>query len=93
MEAELVGIDSWLTLNKLTPNIKKCETIFFSKPHNFKYCSDRKVKFKGKELQTKQSIKYLGVHFDSKLSWEKQIAEILRKINFKLAKLDLLQDF
>ena len=81
MESELVNIDNWLTLNKLTPNTKKCETIFFANQVNLKQCSSTKIKFKGKELDTKSSVKYLGVHFDSKLTWEKQISEIVRKIN------------
>ena len=93
MENELDGIDVWLTLNKLTPNVKKCETIFFSKPHNRKQCSNGKVRFKGKYLDTKESVKYLGVHFDCKLSWERHINEIIRKINFRLAKIRPLAKF
>jgi len=46
MENELIGIESWLTLNKLTPNTKKCETIFFSNPHNYKQCTMGKIKFR-----------------------------------------------
>ena len=93
MENELDGIDVWLTLNKLTPNVKKCETIFFSKPHNRKQCSNGKVRFKGKYLDTKESVKYLGVHFDCKLSWERHINEIICKINFRLAKIRPLAKF
>jgi len=29
IESELNSIENWLTLNKLTPNVKKCEGIFF----------------------------------------------------------------
>ena len=93
MESELGNIDNWLTLNKLTPNAKKCETIFFSKPHNYKQCADGIVKFRGNDLQTKESVKYLGVHFDCKLSWEKQVKETIRKINFRLAKIRPLARF
>ena len=31
--------DDWFVLNKLTPNKKKCETIFFAKQVNIKKCS------------------------------------------------------
>ena len=93
MELELSNVENWLNLNKLTPNIKKCETIFFANKHNQKFCRNGKVKFKGKELETKESVKYLGVHFDSKLSWEKQIKEVIRKINCKLYKIRPLAKF
>jgi len=93
MENELISIDCWLTLNKLTPNTKKCETIFFSKPHNYKECAVGKVKFKGKDLETKDTVKYLGIYFDGKLSWDKQTKEIRRKINFKLSKIRPLARF
>ena len=93
MENELDRIDAWLTLNKLAPNVKKCETIFFSKPHNRKKCSNGKVRFKGKALETKDSVKYLGVYFDCKLSWERHVKEIIRKISFRLAKIRPLAKF
>lgn len=93
MEIELASIDAWLTLNKLTPNVKKCENIFFSKPCYRKQCSNVKVKFKGKDLVTKESVKYLGVYFDCKLSWERQIKEIITKINFRLTKIRPLAKF
>lgn len=87
IESELVNVHEWLTLNKLTPNKKKCETIFFANQSNLKKCTDLKVNFMGEDLQTKKSVKYLGVYFDNKLSWKKQVSEIKRKINFKLAKI------
>lgn len=93
MENEMEGIEAWLTINKLTPNVKKCETIFFSKPHNHKHCCFGKVKFKGKDLETKESVKYLGVYFDCKLSWERQVKAINSKINFRLAKIRPLARF
>ena len=93
VEAELVNINDWLTLNKLTPNRKKCETIFFANQVQLKTCEKLKVHFMGEELKTKESVKYLGVHFDSKLSWEKHISEVKRKISFKLSKIRPLARF
>jgi hypothetical protein len=93
MENELVVIDSWLSRNKLTPNAKKCEAIFFTNSKNRKLCADGVIKFKGSYLQTKTSVKYLGIQFDSTLSWDKQINEIIRKINFKLSKIRPLSRF
>jgi len=36
LETELERLHSWFTLNKLTPNKKKCETIFFGNSHQLK---------------------------------------------------------
>jgi len=52
-----------------------------------------KIKFKGKDLQTQDTVKYLCIHFDDKLSWDKQIKEICHKINFKLSKIRPLARF
>ena len=93
LEEELVGVDEWLTINKLTPNVKKCESIFFTNARNHKFCANAVVKFRGSCLDSKDCVKYLGVHFDSKLTWEKHIKEINRKINFKLAKIRPLAKF
>ena len=87
MEKELTSINEWLTNNKLTPNKKKCETIFFANPHNIKKCSELTVNFCGNVLVTKPCVKYLGIYFDSTLSWKRQIKEIRRKVNFKLSKI------
>ena len=73
-------------LNKLTPNKKKCETIFFANQVNIKKCSGLTIKFCGIELETKSSVNYLGIHFDSTLSWEKHI-------KFKLSKIRSLSKF
>ena len=38
MESELGSLNDWFVLNKLTPNRKKCETIFFENQFNIKKC-------------------------------------------------------
>jgi len=93
MEEELTHIHDWLILNKLTPNKKKCEAIFFTNQLNSKKCGNLKVNFRGDVLQTKQSVNYLGIHFDNKLSWKNQIKAIKSKINYKLAKIRPLAKF
>ena len=53
MEAELASLDDWFVLDKLTPNKKKCENIFFANQVNIKKCSGLTIKFCGIELETK----------------------------------------
>ena len=90
---DLGNVDKWLSLNKLTPNAKKCESIFFSNSKNLKLCLDKKVNFNGHELENKKSVKYLGVHFDNTLSWKTHINAVTSKINFKLLKIRRLARF
>ena len=93
LESELSNVDNWLTLNKLTPNVKKCESIFFAKPQSRKLCKKASIKFRGYNLDNKECFKHLGVYFDNKLSWEKHVKEVIRKINFKLSKIRPLAKF
>jgi len=93
IEQDLLNLQNWLSINKLTPNEKKCESIFFGNPLQLKQCSDLKVKFNGETLETKNTVKYLGVNFDSTLSWKKHISYIKGKINFKLNKIRPLAKF
>ena len=51
------------------------------------------MNFLGDDLVTKNSVKYLGVHFDSELSWKKHVSEVKRKINYKLSKIRPLARF
>ena len=50
MESELASLDDWFVLNKLTPNKKKCEIIFFANQVNIKKCSGLTIKFCGNLL-------------------------------------------
>ena len=93
MEAKLASFDDGFVLNKLTPNKKKCETIFFANQVKIKKCSGLTIKFYGIKLETKSSVKYLGIHFDSTLSWERHIKEVKKKIKFKLSKTRPLSKF
>ena len=93
MESELVNLQKWLNLNKLTPNKKKCETIFFGNTLNLKKSNNIRISFDGELLETKSCVKYLGVYFDSLLSWKKQISHTKCKINHKLSKIRPLAKF
>ena len=79
VNSELKKVFIWLASNKLTLNIGKSKFMFFS---NKKKDIDKlKIKIHGKQLESCDSYKYLGVIFDSNLSWKPHIDYICGKIS------------
>ena len=79
LENQMVALYDWLTLNKLTLNMTKTETIFFGNSRKTNQCTNLKVKLNGKEIQNKPFVKYLGVYLDRNLTWKKHIDVIKGK--------------
>ena len=76
---ELLNIRSWITLNKLTLNVKKSHYIIF---HRKKLPSVLNPVLLGSEpLQRVQSTKFLGVTIEDTLKWDKHIKNIANKVN------------
>ena len=76
---ELKKVFTWLASNKLTLNIKKSKFMFLSNKKKIR--KKLNIKINGKQLESCESYKYLGVIFDSKLSWKPHIEYISRKIS------------
>ena len=87
LERELVNVDQWLSINKMTINTKKTEVIFFGTESKLKKLDSKTVRYLGTPLERKAKVKYLGVIFDQKMQWDNQIKNIAIKTNLKLAKI------
>ena len=76
---ELKKVFIWLASNKLTLNIKKSKFMFFSNKKNI----DRmlRIRINGKLLDICDEYKYLGVIFDSHLTWKPHIDRICNKVS------------
>ena len=70
-----VTVSKWFESNKLTINTDKFEAMFFGcdKPNNLRILS--------KELEYKNSCKYLGVHIDKNLRFREHIDHVVKKLN------------
>ena len=73
VDMALENIGNWLMANKLTLNVKKSNLILYDTRKNPKNNTTVKICIGNNELEQKDSAKYLGVYFDKKLSWDKQI--------------------
>ena len=75
----------WLTANELTLNIKKCSFVLF-RPYQKKVTSPLDITLFDNEtrkylrLECKDSVKYLGLLFESRLSCRNQIDYINTKL-------------
>jgi len=76
MESALKLINDWCGEHGLSVNPRKTEAIVFTR--NRKMNGLRPLKLKGVEINYSQSVKYLGVHLDPKLTW---MCHIERKCN------------
>ena len=72
----------WLNANKISLRVKKkkTETVIF-KPKQKKFKGDLKIKLCGNRLYSTESVKYLGVKIDAKLSWQYHVNDLPIKLN------------
>ena len=70
---ELCIIDLWLRKNKLSLNNSKTSFIIFNKQPNKTCDYEFKLKINNNLIKRVNSIKYLGVLIDSKLSWSEHV--------------------
>ena len=70
---ELNTIDLWLKRNKLSLNYSKTSFIISNKQPNKTCDYEFKLKINNNLIKRVNSIKYLGVLIDSKLSWSEHV--------------------
>ena len=75
---ELIKINNWLKINKLTANYSKTNFIIFTKKRiDFKF----QIKMGEEVLQEVDETKYLGVILDKKLNWKSQLNIVQSKVS------------
>ena len=75
IENILLKTDSYLKENQLTLNADKTELIYFSTSDEL----EPKVTFNGNLIKTTESCRYLGIHLDSKLTFEAHLNVVIKK--------------
>ena len=79
INAELVNVQEWLTLNQLTLNIKKSNYIIFRTAKK-QLKKSLTLKLDNKEIQRVDKTKFLGIIIDQHLTWNNHIDYITKKI-------------
>ncbi len=82
LNSSINKIHKWATDSGLTFANKKCEIVPFTRKRNLR---SPIIKLDGQNLKVVDSVKYLGVHLDTKLCWKQQIEYIRKKATQRLA--------
>ena len=69
-----------LKANKISLNVGKTELVLFSSSKKQIDCN-LKIRLRGKRLYETDSVKYLGIQIDERLSWKQQINHVAVKLN------------
>lgn len=78
LQSDLCTLNTWCDTNGLRLNTDKCKSIIFS---NRRTPSTARYMIGGQELERVESIRDLGVNFDTKLKFDVHIDGIVRKAN------------
>ena len=98
VNCELEKVYNWLTVNRLTLNIKKSNYVIF-RPHQKKLTYQPKINIYDNEKQTltqlecKDYVKYLGILIDHSLAWKNHIEQITLKISRSVGMIAKLRHF
>lgn len=90
---ELAFIVKWFDSNKLSLNLTKTNFIIFCSARK-KYLKPQvKIKLNGIAVEQVQSAKFLGVHIDEHLKWDKHIQQVASKLSKNIGILAKLKYF
>ena len=78
---ELDKVSTWLESNKLSLHLGKTESILFGSKKRLKAHSDLDIVCKGRKIESKDHVKYLGAILDNDMSGKSMGLSSLKKIN------------
>ena len=88
IENILLKTDSYLNENQLNLNADKTELLYFSTRDEL----EPKVTFNGNLIKSAESCRYLGIHLDSKMTFEAHLIVILKKMAAAIRSLYLVRN-
>ena len=92
LNADLKHLINWVNANKIPLNVKKTEMVIF-KSKQKKFEGDVKIKLCRKGLYPTESVKYLGMKIDAKLSWHYDVNDLSIKLNRVSALLFIMRKY
>ena len=79
VEGDLAVVSEWFRHNGMKINPSKTEFIVIGTPLNVRKAAGVTVNFGNSQLTPSESVKILGVHIDSSLSWQHQTSKISQR--------------
>ena len=92
---ELVNLNEWLTVNKLSLNIAKTELMFIGSRQRLSNTASHSINIhiEGQQINKVCHTRSLGIHIDQHLSWTKHVNEIARVVSSGIGALKRLRPF
>ena len=90
MNADLANLAEWMNNNYLTLNTSKSKFVLFGGDNRMKTCQGIKLVIDHENLESKDSIKYLGVVIHKNLTWNEHIESSIAKVNQRIGLLNLI---
>ena len=92
---ELVNVNEWMSCNRLTINPNKSKVLIVNRSRNKPngLLNNFELNIGHSKLESADSVNYLGILIDSKLSWEPQVNRVLNKISKGAGILSKLRHF
>ena len=87
---DLKNLSNWLKTNKILVNVGKTELVLYTSSKKQLDC-DLEIKLNGKRLYETDSVKYLGIQIDKRLTWKQHINHVALKLNKANAMLSKLR--
>ena len=81
MESCLSKIAEWFKVNKLTLNVEKTKFMVFGTQKMLEKFNDIHLAYHNSDIERVDEFKYLGVKFDSKLSWSAHVDYVSKTIS------------
>ena len=77
----LCNIANWFRANKLTLNLSKTKLMLFATPYNLNRFNDISLLYDGESIEKVDHFKYLGIVFDSHMTWSHHIDLIASNVS------------
>ena len=90
LNADLSNLAEWMNNNYLTLNTWKLKFVLFGGDNRMKTCQGIKLVIDHENLESKDSIKYLGVVIHKNLTWNEHIESSIAKVNQRIGLLNLI---
>ena len=85
LDKELMVVSSWMSLKKLALNIPKTQMLQFNHTSN--------VQFMVVNSANDESVKYLGIHIDTKPSFHSHIKHVMKRLSKQLSVIARLRHY